>query len=440
MKNLKSLYAAPSLFVLLLSAVLLSLASCGGGGGGGSSNGGGSPAIPLTASAITAGQNHTCAIVEGKAWCWGDNTKGKLGDGTVTTFDSGDIVNDNNRMVPVQVSGLTSDVTAISVGSVHTCAILSTDAAQCWGFGGNGRLGSDDTDDSSTPIDVTDLDSDVTAISAGGGHTCVIHSGAAKCWGFNFTGQLGDGSSDDRDIPVAVTGLENNVNAISAGGGHTCAIHNGVAKCWGSNQHGRLGNNEESTFNNESEPLIEADSKTPVPVMGLDSDVKAIISAGISHTCAIVEGKAWCWGNNGSGRLGDGSTTQSLVPVAVVQTAADPDNSIDEALLEVDADAKISAGGAHTCVVHKGAAKCWGGNVEGQLGVATSTTSSTIPVQVEGLESDVTAISAGDDHTCAVHSGVAKCWGFNNNGRLGVGVLAGAAAFTSTPQTVSFEE
>ncbi len=433
MKYLQASYTVPGVFVLLLSAVLLSLASCGGGGGGGSSNGGGSTAIPLTASAITAGFQHTCAMVEGKAWCWGNNASGQLGNKESGT--------DSN--LPVAVSTLGSGVTAISAAG-HTCAVLSTGAAQCWGFGGDGRLGSGDTDDSSTPIAVNTLDSDVTAISAGGSYTCAIHGGAAQCWGSNQFGQLGKefvGSSttellSQSTIPVPVTGLENNVNAISAGGSHTCAIHNGVAKCWGSNGNGKLGDGTVTTFDASFNIVDDNNRKTPVPVMGLDSDVNAIISAGISHTCAIVEGKAWCWGDNSLGQLGNGNTTQSKIPVAVVQTVADPDNSIEEALLEVDADAKISAGQFHTCVVHKGAAKCWGSNASGQLGVATSTVSSNIPVQVEGLESDVTAISAGNLHTCALHSGVAKCWGFNNNGQLGVGELAGAAAFTSTPQTV----
>ncbi len=433
MKNLKSLYAAPSLFVLLLSAVLLSLASCGGGGGGGGS-GGGSAAIPLTASAITAGQSHTCAMVEGKAWCWGHNASGQLGNKESGT--------DSN--LPVAVSTLGSGVTAISAAG-HTCAVLSTGAAQCWGYGGDGQLGRGNTDDSSTPMAVSTLGSGVTAISAGGAHTCAIHGGAAKCWGSNQFGQLGKEVSSNT-TPVQVTGLTSDVTAISAGSSHTCAIHNGVAKCWGSNGNGKLGDGTVTTFDVGFSIVDNNNRKTPVQVDVLTSDVNAIISAGISHTCAIVEGKAWCWGNNGSGRLGNGKITQSLVPVAVVQTVADPDNSIDEALLEVDADAKISAGQFHTCVVHKGAAKCWGSNSNGQLGVATSTTTSNIPVQVDGLENDVTAISAGNLHTCALHSGVAKCWGANNNGRLGVGELADGDdadsepdTSTSVPQTLSFE-
>ena len=191
--------------------------------------------------------------------------------------------------------------------------------------------------------------------------------------------------------PMEVTGLDSGVTAISAGGSHTCAIHNTAgagdaemlaAKCWGLNSRGQLGDGSVTTFDDDDEIVDNNDRMTPVQVTGLDSDVTAI-SAGIFHTCAIHNGAAKCWGSNSVGRLGDGSVT-----------------TFDDDAEIIDNNDRMT------------------------------------PVQVTGLESDVTAISAGNAHTCALHSGVAKCWGSNGNGRLGVGELADAAIFSTTPQTL----
>ncbi len=417
MKYQQTSYAVPGVFVLLLSAVLLSLASCGGGGGGG----GGSPAIPLTASAITAGDDHTCAVLStGAAYCWGLNANGQLGDHST-----------DESKVPVAVSTLDSGVAVISAGSAHTCAVLSTGAAQCWGFKGNGRLGNGDViiGNQNVPMLVgaadSQLSSGVAAISAGASHTCVILStGAAQCWGLNSRGMLGDGGTETSNIPVQVEGLDSQVTAISAGTGHTCAIHRTAgkhaAKCWGGNNKGQLGNGD-------------GDNKdAPVPVGGELVDLVTDISAGLSHTCAVQDGKAWCWGDNNHGQLGTNfalSGMLSEVPVTVEITNGGP---------QLSGVSAISAGNFYTCaLLATGVVQCWGLNSNGQLGVDTSTASSNFPVQVEGLESQVTAISAGAGHTCALlDSGVVQCWGGNGNGQLGVGTLSGGATLTSTPQTV----
>ncbi len=446
MKTLQSSYTVPGLFVLLLSAVLLSLASCGGGGGGGGSNGGGSPAI--TVSAISAGDSHTCAILStGAAKCWGENFNGQLGDDSTddsnlpaavvqTPADTSDTDSDKHTSAVLLDSG----VTAISAGLVHTCAIHNG-AAKCWGFNGNGRLGDGFTDDSPIPVQVSGLTSQVTAISAGGAHTCAIHNTAgegetealaAKCWGLNGNGQLGDGSSTKRLTPVQVSGLGNGVIDISAGEVHTCAIHRTTAgkhaaKCWGSNNKGQLGNGATS-----------GEQNAPVPVGGELGDLVTDISAGNAHTCAIQDGKAWCWGDNSLGQLGrvlGVSLMVSGTPEAVVDPTSDGRDQLSGVT-------DISAGSGHTCaLLASGVVHCWGLNSNGQLGVdTTSTASSTIPLQVEGLESQVTAISAGDEHTCALlDSGVVQCWGSNGDGQLGVGTLSGDATSSPTPQALSFE-
>ena len=399
------------------------------------SNGNGSPpsvVLPVVSLAISAGDEHTCAIVEGKAWCWGKNSDGQLGDNS-----------DNQSSLPVAVVQTPADAVAgtdavlldsgvarISAGRFHTCAIHNG-AAKCWGFNNSGQLGNGGAANSKTSVDVTGLVSDVTAISAGNAHTCAIHNDAAKCWGSDLNGKLGNGSSSSSSTPVPVTGLTSQVTAISAGTNHTCAVHNGAAKCWGNNEEGRLGDNAVTTGIGVVDTNFNR--MVPVQVIGLVSGVTDI-SAGDEHTCAIHNGAAKCWGNNINGRLGDNTRT-----IVVSGGVLDPNNNrkVPMQVMGLVSDVTaISAGRTHTCAIHGGEAKCWGFGGSGRLGNGGTTESST-PMDVTGLVSDVTAISAGSAHTCALHNDAIKCWGLNGNGQLGTG---SGNTTSSTPQTLSFED
>ena len=356
-----------------------------------------------TVTAISAGENHTCVIASGGAYCWGNNGNGKLGNSTNTN---------SNVPVAVTLTGVLAGktITAISAGTNHTCAIASG-AAYCWGYNYNGQLGNGSNTNSNVPAAVTGLLSDktVTAISAGSGHTCAIASGAAYCWGNNYNGQLGNGSNTNSNVPVAVTSTGvltgKTITSISAGSNHTCAIASGATYCWGSNYYGALGNG--STEN----------SNFPVATVNtlLKEGTTYEISAGSGHTCAIASGAAYCWGNNVLGQLGNGSSANSNLPIAIATTG----------ILVGKTVTSISTGSQHTCAIATGAAYCWGYNYYGALGNGSEQTFATpVAVTTTGVLAGktVTAISAGGSHTCVIASGAAYCWGANYSGQLGIDV------------------
>ena len=244
---------------------------------------------------ISGGLWHTCAAkTDGSAWCWGRNNYGQLGDGTTTA-----------RHTPIQVSGL-SNVAWISGGRYHTCVVRTDSTAWCWGRNYFGQLGDGTNDRSIIPIQVDGL-SDAVEISSGTWHTCAKKiDGTAWCWGYNWDGTLGDGTNEHKNTPVQIF---EDVNKITGGGFHTCAVKsNGTPWCWGWNKHGQVGNGEGGHY---------AKRETiPVEVLGL-SEVSAM-SSGFRHTCAVKVGTTWCWGDNEYGQLGDGTTEERHTPVKVV--------------------------------------------------------------------------------------------------------------------------
>jgi alpha-tubulin suppressor-like RCC1 family protein len=364
--------------------------------------------LASTATAITAGDYQTCALTAGRSLaCWGNNARGQLGNGTTT-----------NESTPVTVSGLTSGITVlgttptIASGQFHVCAQTSTAGAECWGYNEFGQLGNGTTTSSSTPVGVIGLSSGVAAVGAGGSISCALTTaGGAQCWGYNFAGDLGNNSQTNSNVPVQVSGLSSGVAAIAVGDDHVCALlASGGVMCWGNGVYGELGNNQG-----------EDDAYTPVAVSGLSSGIAQISGLGY-HECALtVAGGVECWGNNGNGQIGNGSTASDIVfPVAVAGLAG--------------GIVQIAAGYAHTCALTgTGVVECWGDNTYGELGNGT-TTGSSIPVAVTGLPGPAMAVAAGDENTCALtRAGAVYCWGLNELGQLGNGTTANS----STPVPVT---
>jgi alpha-tubulin suppressor-like RCC1 family protein len=396
------------------------------------------------AVAITAGAYHTCVLtVDGRVGCWGNNSSGQLGDGSFTNQATpvfrlatpglvaisagsshtcaltthgqvvcwgenssgqiGDGTTINRPTLALVGGGTLQTVVAIAAGNFHTCAILVDGTARCWGENGGGQLGDRTFQNRPLPVAVNGL-TNAVAMTGSSYHTCALLSdGGARCWGLNSTGELGDGTNTDRRTPVAVSGLDRAVAIDSGtvsdltGFSQTCAMRaDGTTRCWGSNGSGQLGNGTTS------------DRATPGVVTGLAGSVTAReIAAGANHTCAVrADSTVACWGGNGSGQLGDGGNTSKNAPSRVPG---------------LDGVVALAAGSAHTCaLLADGTVRCWGAGASGQLGDG-GTSNRSSPVTVGGLTNAV-AIAAGSFHTCAARvDGTVRCWGANAKGQIGDG-------------------
>ncbi|HXY25552.1 MAG TPA: Ig-like domain-containing protein [Candidatus Acidoferrum sp.] len=432
-------------------------------------------------SSIAAGLYHTCVLeVTATIYCWGDNAQGQLGNNTTTNSSSpvqalignpkalvaggnhtcalldsdgevmcwGDLV---NSITPNYINGLTG-AKSIAAGRYQACAVFYSGTAQCWGYNYDGLLGNGNTVSSlSTPVNVSNL-SFATSVSAGGLHTCAtIADGTVQCWGYNGLGELGDNTTATSYTPTSVLGdfiPDAGVRKIVSGQLHSCALlGDGTAVCWGSNPDGQLGNGTNyATYN-----------AAPTPVADLTHIID--LAAGQNHTCALMaDGSVACWGHDtysslpGCGQynpcmlqpLGVGNVTQAIAISAGGNhtCALIYDGTVDcwgqnesfqncapanvnqvgcgIPVANVSQLSAISAGYNHTCGLYaNGYVTCWGNNIEYDLGVSSDPYEA--PVTVPNL-AFVNSISAGDMFSCATQfTGTVQCWGYNENGQLGLG-------------------
>ncbi len=345
--------------------------------------------------------DQVCALAEARLYCWGWNYRGQLGAGDTQPHAG---------VVEVVRSGILAgkSPTTISSGADHSCTVASQQVF-CWGDNSFGQLGDGTSASSWVPVQADPASAlsgqTVTSAAAGGSHSCAVAAGKLYCWGqygaFGDRLRLATASPVLMQLPPALQ--SKTISAVAAGENYTCFLAEGDAYCWGSNQNGQLGNG------------TTTDAEDPVRVGGaLTGHAVTSISLNKEHTCAIADGKAYCWGAGTYGRLGNGTTAQSVVPVAVNTSGTLAGKTVSS----------IAAGYEHTCVIADGKPYCWGRGTSGQLGNgATGDSSVPVAVNVSGALADRTvgSISAGGSHTCAASAGDAFCWGYGGNGQLGNG-------------------
>jgi alpha-tubulin suppressor-like RCC1 family protein len=335
-----------------------------------------------TAKAISPGYHHNCAILDNASVkCWGRNNTGQLGIDSTTTM--GDSSGEMAQLTGINL-GTGRTATAIDAGQEHACALLDDVSVKCWGLNNYGQLGIDNTttmgDDQGEMDQLIGINlgtgRTATAIAVGRYHSCVLLDNASvKCWGLNNYGQLGidnttnmgDGSGEMGDnLPVVDLGSGRTATAIAAGHGHTCAIlDNASVKCWGYNNYGQLGIDNTTNMGDGSG---EMDQLTGIN-LGTGRTATAI-AARFYHTCALLDNASVkCWGYNNYGQLGIDSTGH------MGDSSGEMAQLTGINLGTGRTATAIATGHGHTCAILDNASvKCWGRNNHGQLGIDSTTT------------------------------------------------------------------
>jgi alpha-tubulin suppressor-like RCC1 family protein len=276
-------------------------------------------------------------------------------------------------------------------GADHNCMIKG-EAAFCAGSNGSGEIGDKTTTGRNRPTAVFGLTTKVTSIGVGQNHACAVMDGAAWCWGLGTSGQLGIGTNDNHATPQAVPTLAANILHMTAGFNFSCAATvAGAVSCFGGNGQGQLGVGS------------TAASDTPTPALIVTTGVTAL-AAGTAHICAIKTGALYCWGRNVEGELGLGTTgavvsTPTLVPGLETLVTS------------------VAAKGNTTCAIKDKALYCWGSNLEGQIAQGNVGGFFAIPKLVKDV--GVTDVKVGVSHICGIFTGILNCWGGNASGQIG---------------------
>jgi RHS repeat-associated protein len=333
-----------------------------------------------TPPSLSCGLKHTALLnASGDLWAWGDNSWGQIGDNTTTDKEFPVLVNQN--------------IIRVSSGSYHTLVLRADGTVWAWGLNSHGQLGDGTTSSKYYPVQVYGL-MNIIVIAAGSNHSMALdQDGHVWTWGYNASGQLGDGSTTNKTTPVQVKNLED-IIAISAGYHHCLALKNDkTVWAWGDNGYRQLCNG------------TTADQPLPISVNNLTNVIA--ISCSYKHNLAIKDDNSvWAWGYNGDGRLGDGTyTTPTIEPVKTLL----PDDIV-----------AVDCGQDHSIALQSnGNVWTWGKNDAGQLGDGT-TVSKPNPAIVEHIQSEIIAVSGGEQHSVALTSnGTIWAWGKNDQYQLG---------------------
>lgn len=426
----------------------------------------------LNPSAIYTGNDHACLLdASGKAYCWGANNYSQFGNGGTsssstpvlgaggTEFKSLSLgsnmscgirssdsqifcwgYSDSYYSIPSNYQTTVSSPQALgyyaeSIATTYTttCAITTTKGAICWGYNGNGQLGSNHTSTISSPMSVynpygagTGFGGLASIAIGGTTHACArTTDGQTYCWGANSYGAYGDGTTSVQYYP-ALSKTPNSsavvLSNVAAGAAHSCGVANGGAYCWGDGVSGKLGNSSTNGSFTPGKVMINAMN----PLMAVKQ-----ISNGTSHTCAaLYNGTVSCWGDGLYGKLGNNATAMSTTAVTVVSEGG------SSALSGITA---VGTGQSHACALgSNGNVYCWGRNTDGQLGtnstIATAVPKKVLGVAASGTFTGATRVTSGANHSCALGAGgKVYCWGNNNYGQLG----SSSYANSKTPVVVA---
>ena len=422
---------------------------------------------------LDGGGNGSCALVDnGSMHCWGENSKGSIGDGTTNDADTPTLVDTSMTFLTTHITELTSASACSTTPSLPTG--LSIDSSTCTISGVptaavdnrtyivtatvNGitfqnsiwlstayrnMTPSVDGADVYVGVDMQDITFETSDIGSSSlamtfQSTCaIINNGTVKCWGNSANGRLGNGASgsvgsnsnDMGDaLPVTNLGTGRTATALSSAYkqnyAHTCAVlDDGTVKCWGVNSNGQLGIGSTTSVGSSLDDM--GDNLSAVDLGGGRTAVD--IATGVGFTCALLDtGAVKCWGANGNGQLGIGNTTQM----------GDHTGEMGDNLSTVDLGTgrtavAVAAGYHHACaILDNGSVKCWGFNNAGQLGHSStdragndsSNMGDALPFTPLAQGRTAVHIDAGSAHTCVVFdNGSVQCWGSNTKGQLGLG-------------------
>jgi alpha-tubulin suppressor-like RCC1 family protein len=322
-----------------------------------------------------------CALAsDDHAYCWGSNSAGRIGDGTV------DVPAPRPRQVAATVT-----FASLAEGGLVACGLTAAGATWCWGYNGLGQLGIGSTEDQPLPTMVAGgLIFDT--VNTSGLSTCALTAdGTAYCWGYNHFGQLGTDDQTDRSTPTAVAGdLE--FASLSQGGPFTCGVKvGGGTYCWGSEIGDQSGN---------------PGDLTPQPIAGDPGFVRVFALA--DHACGLTtDGTAYCWGNNQFGGVGDGTQ--------------DNDRATPVPVIGGQHFTFLTGSSGFTCgLTTDSRVFCWGYNSWGMTGTGSTDVSVPVPTEVVGdLQFNSVGAAQGQTVCATTPEGRGYCWGFNRDGQLG---------------------
>jgi alpha-tubulin suppressor-like RCC1 family protein len=376
--------------------------------------------VVVTRTIGSSYSNGFAIATNGLLYAWGLNNYGQIGNNTTIT-----------QLVATVISGgslIGKTVIAIAGGAYHTISLDSTGQVHAWGNNGNGQLGNNTTIQVNVPTIISSFGSisgkTIIAISCGTYYTIALDSvGQVHAWGANYQGQLGNNVTTNSGIPIAISTFGSlsgtTITAIACGTNVTMALDtNGKVHTWGNNLQGQLGNN------------TTTQSNIPIDISSfgsLSGKTVVAIACGALHSMGLDStGQVHVWGENTFGGLGNNTTTQSNVPIAISSFGSLSGKTI----------IAIACGSLHTMGLDStGQVHTWGYNGYGQLG-KSNYTSSSVPVNVSTfgtlIGTLVVALIAGANHTLALDSsGTVHAWGYNNEGELGNN--------TTTPSNVSIK-